>query len=162
LYLECLFFRSLEHDVLNKQLSFVGSFDEFMIHFENRFKCSAWVAAIDFTKFHISGGCIVNCLCKQPFTDTSTEPIDVNFNGSSFDQFDDAVAKVFTNLASILLNHGLPCATLTKQNNGVYSMILPFDVVLRFIFKGIIGNTDPVSYILHSSDLDVSQVAFTG
>ena len=133
-----------------------------MVNFESRFKCSTWIEAIDLTQFHISGGCVVNCLCKQPFPDTSTEPVDVNFNGDSFDQFDDAVALVFANLTSIMLKNGRALATLIKQNNGVYRVSLSSDVVLHFIFKGVTEDVDRISHVLHGSDLDVSQAAFTG
>ena len=135
---------------------------EFMINFENRFKLSTWIEAIDFTQFHISGGCVVNCLCKQPFPDTATEPVDVNFNGDSLDQFDDAVAQVFANLTSITLKNGRLPPTLTKKNNGVCRVTLSPDVALHFNFKYITEDADPISYVLHSSDLDVSQAAFTG
>ncbi|CAF3478219.1 unnamed protein product [Rotaria socialis] len=126
LFKECLFFRTLQSNILNKQISFVASMTEFMKNFENRFKSSVWIEAIDFTKFHISGGCIVNSLCEQPFPDTTTEQIDINFNGNSFNEFDEAVAN------------------------------------LQFNFKDVPEITNPMSYVLHSSDIDISQVAFTG
>jgi hypothetical protein len=161
--LECLFFRSLQPNNLNKQLSFVESMDEFMTNFETRFKSSIWIKAIDFTKFHISGGCVVNCLCKQPFLDTAVEPVDINFNDNSFSEFDGAVADVFSNLTSFLskIDHQLS-PTLIENSGSTHTAILPFDIKLRFNFKDIPGKTNPVSYVLHSSDLDISQVAFTG
>ncbi len=161
--LECLFFRSLQHNILNKQLSFVESIDEFMMNFEMRFKSSLWIEAIDFNKLHISGGCIANSLCKQPFPDTATEQVDINFNGGSFNEFDAAVANVFANLTSILSkNDDHLHATLIKNGNGSYNAVLPSNIQLRFNFKNVPDKTDPVSYVLHSSDVDISQVAFTG
>ena len=133
-----------------------------MINFENRFKLSTWIEAIDFAQFHISGGCVVNCLCKQPFPDTATEPVDVNFNGDSLDQFDDAVAHVVANLTWITLKNGRLPPTLTKKNNGICRVTMSPDVALHFNFKYITEDADPISYVLHSSDLDVSQAAFTG
>ncbi|CAF3461355.1 unnamed protein product, partial [Rotaria sp. Silwood2] len=94
----CLFFQKLQNNILNKRILFVKSIAEFMMNFENRFKSSVWIEAIDFTKFHISGGCVVNSLCKQPFPDTFIEQIDINFNGNSHNEFIDAVANAFTNL----------------------------------------------------------------
>lgn len=134
-----------------------------MVNFENRFKCSKWIEAINFDKFHIAGGCIVNSLCKQPFPDTGAEQVDINFNGDSFDEFDDAVANAFTNLTSIFSNNGQQlCITLLKKSNGTYNAILPFDIKLCFNFKNISDKANPVNYDLHRSDLDISQVAFTG
>jgi hypothetical protein len=136
---------------------------DFMTNFQTRFKYSLWIEAIDFNKFHISGGCIVNSLCNQPFPDTTTEEVDINFNGNSFEEFDDAVSNVFVNLASILSKNGHHLsATLIKKSNGSYNAILPFDTKLRFNFKDIPEKTNPVTYVLHSSDLDISQVVFTG
>jgi hypothetical protein len=134
-----------------------------MTNFENRFKSSVWIEAIDFNKFHISGGCIINSLCKQPFPDTAAEQVDINFNGDSFNEFDDAVANIFANLTSILSkNDNHLHATLIKNGNGSYNAVLPFNIQLRFNFKNVPEKTDPVSYVLHSSDVDISQVAFTG
>jgi hypothetical protein len=134
-----------------------------MMNFESRFKSSVWIEAIDFAKFHISGGCIVNSLCKQPFSDTSIEQVDINFNGNSFNEFDDAVANVFTNLTSTLSENGHRLSTsLIKKGSSIYNAILPFDIKLHFDFKDVPEKTDSVSYVLHCSDLDVSQVAFTG
>jgi hypothetical protein len=152
----------MKHDQLIKQLSFVQSIAEFNENFEQRFKCSTWITAIDFEKFHISGGCVVNCLCQMPFASTDLEPVDINFNGDSVAQFDDAVAEIFAKLISISSNNGYICPTLAKKSNGTYSVLLPSQVTLRFIHKDVSANGDPVNYVLHSSDLDISQVALTG
>ncbi|CAF2071869.1 unnamed protein product [Rotaria magnacalcarata] len=163
LFKECLFFRTLQSNILNKQISCVASMTEFMKNFENRFKSSVWIEAIDFTKFHISGGCIVNSLCEQPFPDTTTEQIDINFNGNSFNEFDEAVANVFTNLTLVLSKNGRHLSVkLIKESCSIYHAILPFDIKLQFNFKDVPEITNPMSFVLHSSDIDISQVAFTG
>ncbi|CAF3472874.1 unnamed protein product [Rotaria sp. Silwood1] len=163
LFKECQFFRPFEHNMLNKKLLFVESISEFMTNFEIRFKASSWIKAIDFNKFHISGGCIVNSLCKHSFPDTTIEKVDINFNGNSFHEFEDAVDNVYTDLTKIMSknNHYLS-TTLVKKSNGGYIIVLPFNIQLQFNFKNVPNNTNPVSYVLHSSDIDVSQVAFTG
>ncbi|CAF1482333.1 unnamed protein product [Rotaria magnacalcarata] len=136
---------------------------EFMKNFENRFKSSVWIEAIDFTKFHISGGCIVNSLCEQPFPDTNIEQIDINFNGNSFNEFDEVVANVFANLTLILSKNGHHLsAKLIKKSSSIYNAILPFDIKLKFNFKDVPEITNPVSFVLHSSGIDISQVAITG
>lgn len=163
LYLESAFIRSIEHNIRNNQLSFVESISEFMINFDNRFKSSLWIKAINFNTFHISGGSIVNSLCTQPFFDTSTEEVDINFNGDSFNEFDDAVVDTFSRLTTIFskIDYDLQ-PTLVKNSNLVYIIILPLDIKLRFNFKNVLNEVDPVCYVLYSSDLDISQVAFTG
>jgi hypothetical protein len=161
-YLECPFFQPHEFSVLKERLSAVSSMDGFMANFDSCFKCSTWIEAIDFKKFHISGGCILHGLRNQMLPGAPNTPIDINFNGDSLDEFEDAVLTVFYNLASVLLKKGQSYATLNKTNDGAFSVQLPFDVKLLFIFKDIPGTTDPVSYVLHSSDIDISQIAFTG
>ncbi|CAF3846636.1 unnamed protein product, partial [Adineta steineri] len=122
----------------------------------------------DFNKFHISGGCIVNSLCKQPFSDTTAQQVDINFNGHSFHEFnsfyefDNDVAFTFSNLKSIMFKNGYFDVELTKKANGSYIIILPFNVTLQFNYKDVPIGTDPVSYVLHSSDLDITQVALKG
>ncbi|CAF1364671.1 unnamed protein product [Rotaria sordida] len=143
---KCSFFRSLQKNNSNKESSFVESIAEFMTNFATRFMSPMWIEAIDFTKFHISGGCIVNSLCKQPFPDTALEQVDINFNGNSFSEFEGAVANVFSNLTSILSknDHRLR-ATLIKKSSSIYTAILPFDIKLRFNFKDVPEKTNPVS-----------------
>ncbi|CAF0869286.1 unnamed protein product [Adineta steineri] len=163
LFKECQLFRPLAHDVLNKNLIFVEHISEFIMNFEDRFKLFTWIKAIDFNKFHISGGCIVNCLCKHPFSDTVIEMVDINFNGNSFHEFNDAVHNIYVDLMKIMSEKNYsPNTTLVKKSNGGYIIELPFNIQLQFNFKNVPNNTNPISYVLHSSDIDVSQVAFTG
>lgn len=137
---------------------------EFIANFENRFQSSSWIAAIDFNTFHISGGCIINCLCQQPFLDSVMQEVDVNYHGDSFAGFDDAVAIALERVTSMLSgnNHLGTIFTKKKDGGGVYDVVLPFGVKLRFNFKNVQDMTNPLSYILHGSDLDISQVAYTG
>ena len=161
-YLECPFFQPHESSVLKERLSVISSMDGFMANFDSRFKCSIWIEAIDFKKFHISGGCIVHGLRNQTLPEAPNTPIDINFNGDSLDKFEDAVLGIFYNLASVLSKKGQSYATLNKTNNGGFSVQLPFDVKLHFIFKDVPETTDPVSCVLHSIDIDISQIASTG
>ena len=98
----------------------------------------------------------------MPFVDTDSEAVDINFNGNSVAQFDDAVIEIFAKLTSVASNNGHMCPMLAKKSNGTYSVVLPSQVQLRFIHKDVSGNGDPINYVLHSSDLDISQVAWTG
>ena len=104
----------------------------------------------------------MSCLCNQPFADSSTESLDINFNGDLFSQFDDAVAEVFTHLTTFVLKNAQPCPILMKKSSGHYNVSLSSSVSLEFHLKCVFVRTDPVSYALHSSDVDISQVAFTG
>ncbi|CAF4409882.1 unnamed protein product, partial [Adineta steineri] len=133
------------------------------MNFEDRFKLFTWIKAIDFNKFHISGDCIVNCLCKHPFSDTTIEMVDINFNGNSFHEFNDAVNTIYVDLMKIMLEKNYsPSTILVRKSNGGYIIELTFNIQLQFNFKNVPNNTNPISYVLHSSDIDVSQVAFTG
>ena len=105
---------------------------------------------------------MVNCLCHVPLEDTDLEAVDVNFSGNSVAQFDDAVVEIFAKLTSVTSNNGHMCPMLTKNSNGTYSVGLPSQLQLRFIHKDVSWNEDPINYVLHSSDLDISQLAWTG
>ena len=164
LHLESTSFYSQNHKNLNNQLNFVQTITQFMANFETRFKSYEWIEAIDFNKFHISGGCIVNSLCCEPFLDTSDQQVDVNFNGTSYAVFEDAVGNTFANLTSAIAKKTdhYSGITLIKKDNGVYIVKLPFGIALSFHFKYVPAGTAPISYILHSNDIDISKIAYTG
>ncbi|CAF4109602.1 unnamed protein product [Adineta steineri] len=61
-----------------------------------------------------------------------------------------------------MLKNGYFDIELTKKANGSYIIILPFNITLQFNYKDVPIGTDPVSYVLHSSDLDITQVALKG
>jgi hypothetical protein len=161
--LECQFFRSWEGNTLRKDLLFVTTMAEFLTNFENRYKASLWMQTIDFKNFHISGGCIVDSLCKDISAGKMTESVDLNFNGRSFHEFESGINHVYDKLAQTLSKNGhFPAAVLVKKDNGSYTIVLQSDIRLQFNFKNVPDMAKPVSYVLHSSDIDASQVAFTG
>lgn len=161
--LECSLFQSANHEALNKDLLFVESMDEFLANFESRFHTSLWIPAINFNDFHVSGGCILNSLCKTPFFDTNMQMVDINFHGNTFQEFDMAVYTVFTSLSMMTTtDNGNPSIIIKKKANGSYIVTLPCKIQLQFNFKDVPPMANPVSYTLHSSDIDISQIALTG
>ena len=161
--LECQFFRSVGWNARNENLSFVESIAEFISNFESRCKASLWMHAIDFNSFHISGGCIVDSLCKHPPESVAVANVDINFNGDLFCKFQSAVNHAYADLVKIPPKDGvLSNMTLMKKRDGSYIIALLPNIQLKFNFKNVPGNTDSVSYVLHSSDIDASQIAFTG
>ena len=164
LHLESTSFCSQNHNNRKNQLNFVQTIAQFMTNFESRFKSSEWIEAIDFNIFHISGGCILNSLCCEPFLDTCDQQVDVNYNGDSYDEFKHAVVDTFANLTSIIskkIGHQT-YNELIKKDNGIYIAKLHFGVTLCFRFKRVSDVTTPISYALHSSNIDISQIAYTG
>ena len=162
--LECPYFdESSGRNTLQGNPSLVETISEFMQNFENRFKASSWLQAIDFNSFHISGGCIVDSLCEQSPAGGLTQHVDINFNGNCFKKFDDAVNNICAQLmkSASKSDHGSN-VTLVKKSNGSFTFEVDPKVQLHFHFKNAPDETNAVSYVLHSSDIDVSQVAFTG
>ncbi|CAF1131124.1 unnamed protein product [Adineta ricciae] len=135
-----------------------------MMNFESRFKSDEWIEAIDFNIFHISGGSILNSLCCEPFLDTCDQQVDLNFNGDSYDEFKHAVVSTFANLTLIISkkNSYRSNNTLIQKDNGIYFAKLHVGVTLCFRFKYVPDAIAPISYVLHSSDIDISQIAYTG
>lgn len=161
--LECSLFQTTNHEMLNKDLLFVESMDEFLSNFESRFHSSEWLPAINFDHFHVSGGCVLNSLCKTRFFDTDVQIIDINFHGNTFQDFDTAVLNVFSSLSIMTTSDNENSAIiLKKKDNGSYILTLPCKSQLQFNFKDVPVMTNPVSYILYNSDIDITQVAFTG
>lgn len=161
-HLECLVFPLAGRNIINKRVSFVNSMDEFKINFDRHFKLNDWFDAIDFKKFHISGGSLVGSLCREPIRSPNAEPIDINFNGSSLATFEHEVMVTLAHLESVTSKTDSINPQLTKKTNGVYDIKLSFNIILRFHFKDIPENKDPISHVLYGSDIDLSQVAFTG
>nr|AEN94421.1 putative fungal ankyrin repeat-containing protein [Adineta vaga] len=135
-----------------------------MTNFESRFKSHEWIEAIDFNIFHISDGCILNSLCCEPFLDACDQQVDVNYNGDSYNEFKHAVVGAFANLTSLISKNTGHHAhnELIKKDNGIYIAKLHFGITLCFRFKYVPDATTPISYVLHSSDIDISQIAYTG
>lgn len=161
--LECQFFGSDQPNTPRRSLSFVRSIAAFMKNFETCFKASLWIQAINFQSFHISGGCIVDSLCKHSPTGNLAESVDINFNGNSFFEFDVAVNLVHADLVKIQSKkNSFSSVTLVKRSSACYIIALLPTIQLRFNFKNVSDNMSSVSYVLHSSDIDASQIAFTG
>lgn len=51
-------------------ITFVNTVEEFRKNFDARFSSIYWINAIDFSKFTIVGGSVLNALCNSPFPDT--------------------------------------------------------------------------------------------
>ena len=50
---------------------FVHTIDEFKQNLATRFASDAWLGAIDFSKWVLVGGCVLNALCQTQFPDTN-------------------------------------------------------------------------------------------
>ena len=69
-------------------MKFVKTLNEFQRNFAIRFSSSEWLGAIDFSKFMIVGGCVINALCEIPFPDTKQQDINLIYRtycGANFE-----------------------------------------------------------------------------
>ena len=56
---------------------FVSTMEEFKQHLLVRFSSNLWLKAVDFSKWALVGGCVLNALCQSPFPDTSEQDVNL-------------------------------------------------------------------------------------
>ncbi|CAF1566950.1 unnamed protein product [Adineta ricciae] len=142
---------------------FVSTMKEFKQNLIVRFSSNLWMAAIDFSKWALVGGCVLNALCQSPFPDTSEQDINLVYC------IDDILA--FTTAVNVAISR-LNQSILTNINTGIkmekipgtpsYNVFLPCNVRLNFTWMPIRNSKAPLSHILHNFDMDICQVAFNG
>ncbi|CAF1461479.1 unnamed protein product [Adineta ricciae] len=70
-------FSTVEDRSEQKNMTFVRTIDEFKMNMAVHFSSVLWLEAIDFSKFIIAGGCVLNSLYKLPFLDTKDQDINL-------------------------------------------------------------------------------------
>jgi hypothetical protein len=144
-------------------MKFVNTVKEFRENLEIRFFSSQWIDAIDFSKFFIVGGCVINALCYSEFPDTREQDINFIYPSCYLEDFSIAVTDVIIKLQIITLKHLKHLIKVEKTPGSLhYDILLPCGVKLNFKYKPPDDSKNPISHILHNFDIDLSQVAFTG
>ncbi|CAF1266641.1 unnamed protein product [Rotaria magnacalcarata] len=92
-----------QHDEIAAK--FVATQNEFRENLKTRFSSPEWLEAIDFSKFVIVGGGVVNALCQSQFPDSAEQ--DVNLISIAIDEieFEAAVTTTINKLHGIALKH---------------------------------------------------------
>ena len=144
-------------------MMFVSTIAQFHKNLETRFLSTQWLGAIDFSKFTIVAGCVVNALCQVPFPDTKHQDIDLIYSLHNAIDFELAVTHTITKLKTITPEH-LKHEVKMEKILGFprYVVLIPYGVRLNFLYTPASNSKNSLSHILHNFDMDISQVAFTG
>lgn len=137
--------------------------EEFKQNLAVRFSSDAWLKAIDFSKWAIIGGCVLNALCQSPFPDTKQQ--DINLVYYLHDILDckrsiDLIVHSLSKIVSPDLRNEIKIEKI--PGTPAYNVFLPCHVCLNFIWTPIGSSKNPLSHILHNLDMDICQVAFIG
>ncbi|CAF2057501.1 unnamed protein product, partial [Rotaria magnacalcarata] len=149
-----------QHDEI--AVKFVVTQNEFRENLKTRFSSPEWFEAIDFSKFVIVGGGVVNALCQSPFPDSAEQ--DVNLISVAIDgiEFEAAVTTTINKLHAIALKHLKHQINVEKVTGSLnYNVSLPCGVTLNFLHKSSKNSKNPLLHILHNFDMDICQVAYT-
>ncbi|CAM4962682.1 unnamed protein product [Rotaria socialis] len=144
-------------------MTFVHTIKEFKHNLADRFLSDTWLRAIDFSKWAIVGGCVLNALCRSPFSDTKQQDVNLVYYANDTLDFKKSIDVTVNNLHK-LVSQDFCNEIKVERVPGTpdYNVFLPCNVRLKFTWAPIGNSKNPLSYILHSFDMDICQIAFTG
>jgi hypothetical protein len=143
----------------------VRTIDEFRKNLATRFLSTQWLDAIDFSKFVIVGSSVINALCRSSLADPKEHDINlIHLSVGCALDFITAVTKTITKLQTIASKYSKHEINVEQTPGSLrFDVHLPCGVKLNFLDMSIFKNSkDPLSSILHSFDMDICQVVFTG
>jgi hypothetical protein len=128
-----------------------------------RFSSALWLEAIDFSKLVIVGGCVLDALCRSPFSDTKEQDVHLIYYADHTLDFE-AIVQSTVNILNKRLFPDLTNTIKIEKVPGApsYNVFLPCNVQLHFSSTSTGNSKQPLSHILHNFDMDICQVAFTG
>lgn len=144
-------------------MKFVRTVEEFKQNLVTRFTSDVWLSSIDFSKWVIVGGCVLNALCRSPFPDTKQQDINLVYCLHDILDFKKSIDLVVSNLKKIVpqdIRNEIKVERIPGTPD--YNVFLPCCVRLNFAWTSIGNSKNPLSHILHNFDMDICQVAFTG
>lgn len=157
------YFDTPENEDFHSRLLFVCTLNEFKCNLAARFSSTIWLNTIDFSKFVIIGGCVVNALCQFPFSDTKEQDVNLVYISKNSETFEDAFKTTVDKLKKVFWTNSMSEITIERiLGTCSYNVFLPCHVRLNFAEKFVGNSANGLSYILHSLDTDISQVAFIG
>ena len=144
-------------------MTFVHTMKEFKQNLITRFSSDVWLGAIDFSKWIVVGGCVLNALCQSPFSDTKHQDINLVYYVNDILDFKKSIDVTVNNLNKIVSQGSMDEIKVEKiPGTPDYNVFLPCHIRLNFAWTGIGNSKNPLSHILHNFDMDICQVAFTG
>lgn len=144
-------------------MKFVKTLKEFQQNFAIRFSSPEWLDAINFSKFIIVGGCVVNALCDTPFPDTKQQDINLfylAYDGTNCEADMKDTIDQLEKMCSKYSKHKIKVERLPGTLDC--TVFLPCGIRLNFAVRYIYNSENSISHIIHNLDVDLSQVAYTG
>ena len=144
--------------------TFVNTVKEFRKNFDARFSSIHWINAIDFSKFTIVGGCVLNALCHLPFPDTREQDINLVYPLGSPIEFEASVMKCIDVLRQITAQYSKQEIIIEQIPGSLrYDIHLPCDIKLNFLYISATQHLNNSLWsILNNFDIDLCQVGYTG
>ncbi len=137
--------------------------EKFKQNLSTRFSSDAWLGAIDFSKWAIVGGCVLNALCQSSFPDTKQQDVNLVYYVHDILDFKKSIDVTVNNLNKMVSEDSTSAIKVEKiPGTPDYNVFLPCHVRLNFTWAAIGKSKNPLSHILHNFDMDICQVAFTG
>lgn len=144
-------------------MMFVDTINEFKQNLAVRFSSDAWLGAIDFSKWVLVGGCVLNALCRLPFPDTKQQDVNLMYYVNDILDFKKSIESIVDNLNKMTLPGSIDKIKLEKiPGTPDYNVFLPCSVQLKFTWAALGKSKNPLSHILHNFDIDICQVSFNG
>ena len=155
------YFNKKEDRNYRSNMTFVRTVQEFEQNLVTRFTSDAWIGAIDFSKWVIVGGCVLNALCRLPFPDTKQQDINFVYYRNDILDFKKSIDLFVSNLKK-LVSQDMQNEIKMERIPGTpdYNVFLSRHIRLKFAWTNIGNSKYPVSHILHNFDMDICQVAF--
>ena len=157
------YFDNNEHQNCWSNMAFVRTIQEFKRNLAARFSSNIWLGTIDFSKWAIVGGCVLNALCRSPFPDTKQQDINLVYHINDISDFKKSIDIIVDKLNQIF-SQNLHNEIKVERIAGTpdYNVFLPDHAQLNFTWKPIGNSKYPLSHILHNFDMDICQIAFVG
>lgn len=147
----------------SSNMTFVRTMKEFKHNLATRFLSDSWLEAIDFSKWIIVGGGVLNALCISSCPDIEQQDVNLVYYVNDILDFKKSIDSTVDNLKK-KFSQDLQNKIKVEKIPGTpdYNVFLPGHIRLNFAWTGIGNSEKPLSHILHNFDMDICQVAFTG
>lgn len=163
LILVSTYFNNYQDQNYFSNITFVRTVKEFQHNLATRFSSDDWLQAIDFSKWALVGGCVLNALCKTPFADTKQQDVNLIYYINNVVDFRKSMDIIVDNLKKIFSRDPQNHIKVEKiLGTPDYNIFLPSLIRLNLVLANIGNSLEPLSHILHNFDMDICQVAFTG
>ncbi|CAF1191926.1 unnamed protein product [Rotaria sordida] len=153
------------YSLSNELPKFVKSFDQFINNLNNLFFFYCWYHLIDYSRFHIAGGCLLTCLIENASL-SSGQDIDLFYKGVSYDDYLSSIYNTEAKMREYfyvkrIKNAGQQIINLRLfMNRTIESLIQQKQSIdLQFIF---IKSGYTSDQLITNFDIDATQFTFNG